>query len=362
MTIPSAEPAMVSEIIASRVDAALAGGVVESRRLSMARASIDMRVEQDVAPCILTPFAHLQTRGGDGHATLHVDVAALRERDAEALDLDGLPDNGVVISDGDRIVHLHRHTAAVLDRAAGRIRALVRNTNGVASWYRAKPLQLPLSIFFADRGVDLLHGGLVSLQGNGVLIAGTGGSGKSTLTLASLLEGLDFLGDDCVAAQEIEGRFEGHSVFGSSCLEHAHLRRFPLLGGTGADDVEAKAVLPIAQLFADRMASSTTIRAIVLPRVTHGDQVTLQPTSGREALLALAPSSILGRAVPAAGALARMARLVREIPAFRLEMGPVDEAGPRMRALLEELRRQRWLPKAPPGSPQEPFLPRRLLE
>jgi hypothetical protein len=324
----------MSAAIAERVRTALARTNVESRRFTIARTAIDMHVGEEVAPFFLAPFAHLETPSRDD-AELRIDVGALHDDDAALLGLHDVPESGVVHTDGETIVHLHRHSAVTFDRAAGHIRALAGNANGLASWQRAKPLQLPLSIFFADRAIDLLHGGLVSLDGNGVLIVGAGGSGKSTLTVAALLEGLQFLGDDCVGVQELDGRFEGSSIFGSSCLEHGHLSRFPQLAAP--IDGQTKAVLPLAQLFAQRMTATTTIRAIVLPRVTHGEHVTLEPASAKEALLALAPSSILKRAVPAAESLARMGRLVRSLPAFRLNMGPVAEAGARIRTLLEEL-------------------------
>lgn len=338
MTVASPAPATLSTFVAERVDAALSRTTVEARHFTIARAAIAMQVEPEVAPFLLGPFAHLQSPRGSVHrADLHIAVAALRERDAAALALEDVPDTGIVTSADGVIVHLHRHSVVVFDRAAGRIRALAGSADGVASWQRAKPLQLPLSIFFADRGVDLLHGGLVSLDGNGILLAGAGGSGKSTLTVAALLEGLDFLGDDCVGVQHADGDFHGYSIFGSSCLERGHLQRFSLPGAMPADGTEPKAVLPMAQMFADRMAATTIIRAIVLPRVTHAERVSVHPASAKEALLALAPSSILKRAVPAAHALARMAHLVREVPTFRLEMGPVAEAGARIRTLLGEL-------------------------
>lgn len=342
MTVRSAEPAGIADVVAECVDAALARVTVESRRLTIAGAGIEMTAGRDAASFIFAPFAHLEVPHA-GAPALRVEVAALQDSDARALALDEVPDSGVVLSAAGRIVHLHRHSAAVFDRMEGRIRALVRSASGVASWHRAKPLQLLLSIFFADRNVDLLHGGLVSLNGLGLLIAGAGGAGKSTLTIASLLEGFDFLGDDCVGVEKAGGQFVGHSVYGSGCLERAHLRRFPRFGdrsavaGAGEDSAELKAVLPIAELFAGRLAVSTAIRAIVLPRVTRGARVTVRPASGREALLALAPGSILKRAVPAAGTLARMTRMAGTLPPFWLEMGPVEEAGPAMRALAREL-------------------------
>jgi hypothetical protein len=304
--------AVQPERVAATVEASLARGACEVRELTIAGLGIDMAAEEAIAPFVLTPFAHLRARE-PREVALRVQVASMRAP------LEDVPDTGVVLASGATVVHLHPHAAAVLDREAGTLHALLCTANGVASWQRAKPLQLPLSIFFADRNIDLLHGGLVSLRGNGVLIAGAGGSGKSTLSIAALRAGADFLGDDCVA---VDASLRGHSVFGSGSLV------------SGEDD---KSVLPLAQLYAERMAVSASIRAIVLPRITHGDSVSLQRASGRDALLALAPGSILKRAVPAAGALARMTRMARELPAYRLEMGPIEAAGARIRELLEEL-------------------------
>jgi serine kinase of HPr protein (carbohydrate metabolism regulator) len=243
-----------------------------------------------------------------------------------------------VLRDGDTILHLQRESAIAFDRDSNRVYALMRKADGrgMASWHRAKPLQVPLSIFFADRGIDFVHGGLVSLDGGGLLIAGAGGSGKSTVSVAALLDGFDFLGDDCVAIDQLHA----FSVFGSSCIERDHLHRFRLGRAVEETRGDGKDVLPLSRWFGDRLVSSTTIRAIVLPRVTHAGAVTVERVSAREALLALAPSSILKRAVPPAEALTRIARLVRSVPAYRLEMGPVDEVGTRLRALLATLNQE----------------------
>ena len=94
----------------------------------------------------------------------------------------------------------------------------------------------------------------------------------------------------------------------------------------------------VAELFPSRMRASARVRAVVLPRVTSGDEMSLTRISGAEALLALAPSSVLKRAVPAAATLARTAALLRSVPAYRLEMGPVEAIAPRLTELLEELK------------------------
>jgi len=298
--------------IAGRVSAALAHDRV-ARRLAIAGTPIELTASSDVADAVLAPFEHLQT-SDDGDVALRIAIAQMQDGDVD----DDLSDSGVVLVEERTVVHLNPHSAAVLDRAAGTIHALVRTDGGVAPWVRAKPLQVPLSIFFADRGVDLLHSALVSRNGDGILITGNSGCGKSTLAIAALDAGFDFLGDDCVA---VDG-MRGHSIFGCGCLDR------------GGDEKE---VVPIARMHAARIATSTTIRAIVLPRVTHGD-VVLSRAAGRDALLALAPGSILKRAVPPAAALARMAQLARSVPVYRLEMGAIGDAVTKLGEVLQCLR------------------------
>ena len=287
----------------------------------MARLPVMLLADEQTAPFVFPPFAHLQTKD-QRTPELTIEVLEMTPEEAETFELDTLPENGAVQVTGDRVAHLHRHSIVLLDRDKNRIRALLRDPAAAPSWQRARPLQFPLSIFFADRGVDLLHSALISHKGAGVLVAGMSGSGKSTIAMQSLLAGLDFLGDDCVGVGEVGSGFEGYSIFGSSCLDRGDV---------------AKEVLPVAEMYADRMVASTSIRAVVLPRITHGEHVTIERTTAKEALLALAPSSLLKRALPAVPALSRMASMLRTIPAFRMEMGPMHEIGPRIRALIEEL-------------------------
>jgi hypothetical protein len=292
---------------------------------------------RDVAAPFFAPFPHLLPPGGTP-PELEIRVAGLDDDAVRALGLDGIPPSGAVecAAEGSRVLLLQPHAAAVLDRSGGLMWALLDPLRGDASG-RAKPLQSLLSIFCADRGIDLLHGGLVSLGGRGALLAGQSGSGKSTVAFAALVEGLDYLGDDCVAIRWPGALVEGHSVFACGCLEHDHLERFPGAWRGATDPTGEKAVLTAAAVAARPLVASTTIRSVVVPRITGGTDVRIVPIAAPAALLALAPSSIVKRAVPAAGALARMTRLVKSVPCFRLEMGAVERIGPAVRALLEEV-------------------------
>lgn len=331
MTAVSHEITPAADLISGEVAAVLERSAPRVAELALAGVPTTMRVAESLASLLFTPFAHLER--GEGRAELRIMAAPLTDEVVERLGLHRLGENGAVQVDGDRVVHLLRDSAAVLDRKAGTIHALFGDEATLPAWQRAKPLQLLLSIFLADRDIDLVHAGFVARNGEGILIAGATGAGKSTVALSALTAGFDYLSDDCIALGR-EGR--ALSIFGCGCLEWTHLGRFPRLSATAAPD--RKGTVRVAALFPSQMATSGRVRAVVLPRVTGGDDVTVTRVSGAEALLALAPSSVVKRAVPAAATLARMAALLRSVPAFRLEMGPLDRIAPRLAELLEAQR------------------------
>src|SRR5262249_42640835 len=71
----------------------------------------------------------------------------------------------------------------ILDRVLGRI---VGHYAGVGSLFldeRARPFHRLLSVWLGDRAVQFIHAGVVSVNGASVVLAGGGGSGKSTTSL-----------------------------------------------------------------------------------------------------------------------------------------------------------------------------------
>ncbi len=68
-------------------------------------------------------------------------------------------------------------------------------------WEAAAPTRLLLHWWLSGGPLQLAHGGAVGLPDGGVLLAGPGGSGKSTSVLACLDSDLLYAGDDYVAAR-----------------------------------------------------------------------------------------------------------------------------------------------------------------
>ncbi|MDQ6827320.1 MAG: hypothetical protein M3081_00460, partial [Gemmatimonadota bacterium] len=174
-------------------------------------------------------------------------------------------------------------------------------------------------------------------------LCGSNGAGKSTSSLACLNGGLDFLSDDHVGIEERpDGAFTGHSVFGSTRLEPAHLLNFPTLVPLAIDSsdlVEFKSLIHVAESMPERMRASAPISAIALPMVVDAEDSRVRPASRAEALRALAPSTLMQMPFGATkNRFGALARLVAGVPAFRLELGRnIDGIAPRVAELIGQL-------------------------
>jgi hypothetical protein len=167
-----------------------------------------------------------------------------------------------------------------------------------------------------------LHAGAVGCERGGVLLAGKGGSGKSTSTLACLEGGLLYAGDDYVLAGGSEPYV--YSLFNTAKLCVDNLHRFPRLDNAIRNRerlAEEKAMIFVREVFPERVSPGFPVRALLLPKVTGERDTRLKPTSAMQALLALAPTTILQMVGASQEAFAKITRLVKQVPCFELEAG-----------------------------------------
>jgi hypothetical protein len=219
------------------------------------------------------------------------------------------------------------HTMSCLDRERRHVVAGIAWHDAIFIYERSKPLARLLLRWYNDRQVQIVHTGLVARNGNGVLIAGKSGTGKSTSALASVIAGLDYLSEDYVGLESAaDGSFVGHSVYSSVFLKSDHLARFAALAPHaihGRPPEEEKSVVILSQVFPERLAASARVKAIVFPTLADGRTADLAPMSKGAALLSLAPSSLLqipNRELGATG-LHRLGELVQRVPCFRMTVG-----------------------------------------
>jgi hypothetical protein len=163
----------------------------------------------------------------------------------------------------------------------------------------------------------------VGVGGEGVLIAGKSGSGKSTSTLACLEAGLQYAGDDYVLLESGPAP-RAECLYSTAKLVPANLFRFPRLQPlvTNAERLdEEKALLYLNRSHARQITGSLRLRAILLPRVTGRKDTRLLPATASAAVFAIAPTTILHLPGDGTGVMAKVARVARQLPAYWLEAG-----------------------------------------
>jgi hypothetical protein len=214
------------------------------------------------------------------------------------------------------------------DRAAGRIVGWVGDARRLTRYEMGRPLHSQLLLWHRDRGVQAVHSGLVARCGNGVLFGGPGGSGKSTVSLTCLGAGLDYLADDYVGLEpDGQGGYRGYSLYSSTAVDPSHMRRcFPDLVQheiPGELPHEDKSLVLLSELFPAQLPPVTNVRAIALPRVVDRVDTLIRPASTFDALLRLAPSSLMALPHSNSGAVGLdvLTHFVSSVPTFWLELG-----------------------------------------
>jgi hypothetical protein len=204
----------------------------------------------------------------------------------------------------------------------------------IASYEHAAPFLLLFHWWYAlgcDRSF-LLHAAAVGTEDRGgLLLAGRGGSGKSTTALASLLDGrwLYVADDYCVVLEEREGATV-HSLYCSAKLDAKTLAGFPGLSRSASSldgwrDPQEKIILNLHRSFSKRLRRELPLRAILLPSIpkeSNGEGPSrFTPVGSGAAVRALAPSTLFQ--LPGAGAnnFRMIAALTNRLPCFQVELG-----------------------------------------
>jgi hypothetical protein len=229
--------------------------------------------------------------------------------------------------------HLRPGLCAWIDRTTAHIVACCPSADQLSAQDRGKPLQFPLLVWLADQGAPVAHAAFLSCEERGILLVGKGGTGKTTVALACLRDGFDFLADDYVALEDDGGRLLGHSLYDSVWLTREAERLFPEWI-SHAETVErmgapTKRLLRMSAAAPTHLASSSPIH-VVVSTVLGTRASAIRPMAKAAALLALAPSSMLQLPVSSRLLLERMSQVIEHLPAYALEVGRDLDALPRL--------------------------------
>lgn len=191
----------------------------------------------------------------------------------------------------------------------------------------------------ASEGLQFLHAAAVAEAGKAALIVGRSGSGKSSTSLACLLAGMEFLGDDhCLL--DLRGAPSVHSIYAAAKLHDSQLERFPEVERLVVNPDREAPVKGVALLhpeYTGLLPASRPLAAVFVPNISGGSRTTIEATDPATALAALAPSTLLQAASADRRALGAMARLVRSVPCYRVSLSTDRaEIAARIRTFLRE--------------------------
>lgn len=198
-----------------------------------------------------------------------------------------------------------------------------RTASALPYWAKAAPLRNLLHWWMETKGFQLVHGAAVGREGEGVLITGRGGLGKSTTALSCLEAGLQYVGDDYLVV-ELGPVPRAHSLYCTGKLNWDQLARFPGFAGLArphhGPDGE-KAVMYLHPAMDRQLARVLTLKAILTPRIVEQPASTFAPISAP--LLERAAGFPTMTQLPHAGrhTLAFIERLVAGLPGLRLDLG-----------------------------------------
>jgi hypothetical protein len=293
-------------------------------------------------------FAHL--RAEDAHPVQGLSIELWDEAETTVFCRVGLTRDDLDLhpnlkrsADGRYASYQLQHSLVCLDLVSGSMVGYVSNAEELSLYERGRPLHVPLSLWHKNQDMPLVHAGLISRNGRGVLLGGSGGSGKSTSAVVCACAGFAYLSDDLVGLEiTSDGDFVGHSLYNSTFMEPDHLKRFTQLEPyaiSGRYWFEKKHLILLSRISSLRFARSCRIQSIVLPRVLHRPSSVLRGASKVETLMALAPSSLLvGERSYAMEGFNKLARLVQQVPCYWLELGDaLDEIPGVLEGLLSEV-------------------------
>ncbi|MCU1360940.1 MAG: hypothetical protein JWN99_2229 [Ilumatobacteraceae bacterium] len=201
----------------------------------------------------------------------------------------------------------------------------------IPPWERPAPLRSLIDRLLGPTGATLVHGGIVGDERGGVMLAGRGGSGKSTSVVACVAAGLQSGGDDFLLMHNDDRHpTTGWSMYATARLlpespawsrfhASAHAIEEPRALADSDGNVIKRTVF-LNEQFPGSVRDRFPIRAVAVPVVT--DRVTTVAVAMRpsEALRAVAPSSML-HLDPRQSALTTIAALVGDVPCYWLQVG-----------------------------------------
>jgi len=211
----------------------------------------------------------------------------------------------------------------VMDRDTRQAVFWVPSHQQLPAWVLASPLRSILHWWMELNGRQLVHGAGVGAGDCGVLIPGRGGSGKSSTSLACLLDGMDFIADDYLAlALDPEPRM--YQLYSTAKLDPRDLELHPELAArcrAVRHPSFDKVVLFLEDGYGGQFRESLTLKLVLKPEISGIPATILGLAEAADVERALASETIAHLPHVGPRTVELLRRVSREIPRATVHLG-----------------------------------------
>lgn len=214
------------------------------------------------------------------------------------------------------------------DLRRGHAKITIPNFLNVRDHFKGKSLRPLWSILSGMRQIIMMHAALIAREGNGVLIVGNSGRGKTTLATHATRYGWNLLSEDTTPVSCASGEYRGFSFFASLSLTEIEVARQNLeILPRIIDRERQKRIYHFSDL-ADTYTfdySSVSIQAIVALNGFTGEPM-LQESSTADILRHIVPSTLLQGSLRPPTLLRDITAMIKTVPSFSMTLGSVHSS------------------------------------
>jgi energy-coupling factor transporter ATP-binding protein EcfA2 len=216
----------------------------------------------------------------------------------------------------------------LMDFSSGTSAFWINDLGAIPDWEHAAPLRHQFHWFAHTHQAVVAHTAAFSLNGQAILVAGPGGSGKSTLSAAAAEAGLTVLAEDLCWVDLAGNLPAARRIYDSVKVTGDSQRRFPAVARFVGDHESEFLGKTIVRLPAADISAAIPIRAMFCMSGEFEKKTRIAPCRKTTAFSLLAPSTVfLMRTAPSETA-ARLKNLIDRVPVFHVIPGadPVTTA------------------------------------
>jgi hypothetical protein len=196
---------------------------------------------------------------------------------------------------------------------------IVRDENSLPWWVDGSPLQVILHVWLREKGMQLTHSASVGDGNKALLLAGKGGSGKSTTVLACLENGLKTLGEDYILLSK-DGAY---SVYQTAKWQPKTRVLFPSYENQIANPEIAdkeKALVFYDEIFPSQLTTCSSLSAVV--SLCVGKEAKLEKSDLKNSLQSLLLSTATQLPHPSPRTTQILQELITPVEHYHFSLGP----------------------------------------